>query len=335
MARRPTQVEKRAQRARQAQPQPSRAAASSASAATGTHGSTPAFELVDIPGKGIGVVAARDLKAGDLVLKESPVLVLESATAAPALDMAYSRLSDQDRERYDALYISEPNEMLPRELAIFKTNAIGLGVGSSKGGVFLNGSRFNHACNANCHRAWDDKQGVEWFIAMVDIEAGTELTISYIEYKATRAARQLELQATFGFDCTCDACTLGREETAVSDERRLKIKAISRSTEYLRLVDPLKLVRDVKVAFSLMEEEGILEGRADLAFECLSVCAYNGDRLNTRLWTDKTLELDRRESGIWSSMYRQMKGWQGTPTRHPGWNFSASKSGTKVLIGPN
>lgn len=117
--------------------------------------STPAYEKKDIPGKGIGLVATRHLKAGDLVLKDRPLVILENNgnhLATPAeLEFAYRKLSEADRQLYDSLSVSEANKDLSGSLAISKTNAIQLGVGSKMGGVFAEGSRFNHSCSPNCH----------------------------------------------------------------------------------------------------------------------------------------------------------------------------------------
>ncbi|GAA5997526.1 hypothetical protein JCM5350_002719 [Sporobolomyces pararoseus] len=294
-----------------------------------------AFEMKEIPGKGIGLLAVRDLKAGDLVLREAPILITEGRTTGDVVFKAYSKLSQSDKEAFDSLYCEEFTPRLPRFMGILKTNAIEVGVEEEgKVGVFVQGSRFNHSCSANVRKTWDLTEGVEWFIAMKDIKEGDELTQSYRDPRQKREKRKESLRAGYGFDCTCQVCSMDSERVTVSDGRREKIKELSQSTQALILKDPLKLVRNVKLALSLMEEEGVLEGRADLAFECLGVCAFYGDRFNTNRWIDKTLELDRYEGGIWSSRYRQMKSWKGQPTRHPGWNSIAAKSGARTLLGP-
>ncbi|GAA5947324.1 hypothetical protein JCM3765_001626 [Sporobolomyces pararoseus] len=295
----------------------------------------PAFEMKEIVGKGMGLVSVRDLKAGDLVLREAPILVTQGRTTGDVVYKAYSQLSELDKEAFDSLYCAEFTPKLPRFVGILKTNAIDVGLEEKgKVGVFIQGSRFNHSCSANVHKTWDETDGVEWFIARKDIKEGEELTVNYRDPREKREKRKELLQAGYGFDCSCEVCPMDPERVEISDGRREKIKELCQSTQALIVKDPLKLVRNAKLALSLMEEEGILEGRADLAVECLGVCSLNGDRFNTIRWIDKTLELDRCEGGIWSSRYRLMKSWKGQPTRHPAWNTIASKSGVKTLLGP-
>ncbi|GAA5875535.1 hypothetical protein JCM16303_000660 [Sporobolomyces ruberrimus] len=306
--------------------------------AASTDPSSPAFEKTDLPGKGTGMVAARDLKAGDLVLQECPLFAIKDAeylAQLGAIEDAYAKLSDQAKREYDSLYIAHPQRHFRKALAVFKTNAMQLGAGGRKAGIFLNGARFNHSCTPNCHRAWDEQNGVEWFIAMEDIKAGTELTISYAEVRVPKEQRQNTLQRHFGFVCTCKACSLGPEETLESDARRVEIKATDDSPNNLSKDDPLELVRRIKRSLALMEEEGLCGLKADLASECINLCTAYGDLENLNLWYDKALEYDRFESGIWSTKYHMITPWKGNLHLHPLLDTALNGSGRKVLEGPD
>ncbi|GAA6006451.1 hypothetical protein JCM11491_004965 [Sporobolomyces phaffii] len=241
-------------------------------------------------------------------------------TTPLVLKMAYSRLSDQDRERYDALYISAPNRMLPEELAIFRTNGFGFGAGNRRSGLFFTGSRFNHSCRPNVHRHWDEQKRCEWFIANRDVARGQELCISYQEIRASEQTRRRDLGRGYGFDCACEACTLSEEETSVSNARRVKIKSLDDSTIAQR-GRPDRLVPIVELVLQLLEEEDISTGAAELALDALTSFICMGDEPSASRWIDRFLELEKKQNGIWSSNYEQVAAWKGNLTRHPGWNF--------------
>lgn len=78
-------------------------------------------------------------------------------------------------------------------------------------GLYLNASRFNHACFPNVARfdAFDepgDTSTLLHFRAMDPIAAGTELTISYFPISLGRAERNRRLLGDYGFVCTCTRC---------------------------------------------------------------------------------------------------------------------------------
>jgi hypothetical protein len=52
------------------------------------------------------------------------------------------------------------------------------------------------------------------FTCMCDVEAGTELTISYTESDAMHTARLRTLAEDFGFSCGCDLCSAGMRTDA-------------------------------------------------------------------------------------------------------------------------
>lgn len=168
-----------------------------------------------------------------------------------------------------------------------------------------------------------------------DVKKGEELCIAYQETRASRKTRREGLKEYFGFDCTCSACSLSQEETKVSDTRRVQIKALDDFTTYLQS-KPLKLIETVNKIIRLLEEEELVTCRADAAFEAMSVCVWDGDRVNANRWIEQILEYQKVEAGIWSTKYRDIEVWKGNPTRHTDWNFNNRIIGTptRVLAGP-
>jgi hypothetical protein len=67
-------------------------------------------------------------------------------------------------------------------------------------------------------------------VAVRDIPAGSELTISYIYGGAARDSRQSQLRE-WGFTCTCQQCSLNTTESGASDNRLRQIKALEKEIE--------------------------------------------------------------------------------------------------------
>ena len=292
-------------------------------------------ELKEVDGKGLGVVAMRDIKAGELMLKETPFLVSSHDNDWPTLELAVNNLPPPQRAIYDALCTSTPYDHLPKALNIFKTNSFRLGMPTQQAGVFDRGSRFNHSCRPNCSSHWDDEQGVRWFIANREIRKGEEICITYGDIREARSERRKWLKTTFGFDCGCEACSYSDEQTSESDRRRIEIKQIEASTARTRL-QPLQLIKQVNIALKLQEEEGIVLGAASLAFEALTTAVWFGERMNGIRWIYRTLELLELECGKWSTRYKGVEAWKGEPTLHPSWNDACNQMGipSQVLAGP-
>ncbi|GAA5997524.1 hypothetical protein JCM5350_002718 [Sporobolomyces pararoseus] len=296
---------------------------------------TPVFEMKGIDGKGMGVVAIRDLEAGTLVLREVPIVVWNEEDGTSKLESLVSALSDRQRADYYSLYISPKAKKMEKALAVFRTNAMQLGPQSSKGGIFVEGSRFNHSCRPNVQRHWEEEQGVEWFILSHDVKKGEELCIAYQETRASRETRRERLWEGFGFECNCSACSLSEVETEVSDNHRVQIKALDNSLTSLQ-TQPLQLVKTVNRIIRLLKKEDLVTCRADAAFAAMGVCVWDGDRVNAGRWIERILEYEKVEAGVWSTKYREVEAWKDDPARHPAWSINSRMMGTppKVLAGP-
>ncbi|GAA5947321.1 hypothetical protein JCM3765_001625 [Sporobolomyces pararoseus] len=295
----------------------------------------PPFELKEIDGKGMGLVASRDLEPGTLVLKEVPIVVWSLEDNPVKLERRVSALTHEQRAQYNALAVCTTAEEEERSLAIFKTNSMQLGAGQDNCGVFLQGSRFNHSCTPNVQRHWDEEQGVEWFILSHQVKKGEELCITYQETRAARVTRRARLKEAFGFDCNCSTCSFSDLKVLISDTHRTQIKYLDESTSSLQS-KPLELIKTVNQIIHLLKEEELVTCRTDAAFEAMSACVWNGDRLNASRWIDRILDYEKVEAGVWSTKYRDVEAWKGDPTRHPAWNINSSMMGipSQVLVGP-
>ena len=139
---------------------------------------SPKLRIEAVPGKGVGVVARQDIEAGELLIRESPVLVVDQWTPHH-LVAAWQKLSPPDRTSYSLLANSHP-ELQP-VVGVALTNMIPLTREATKFGVFLTVARINHSCLANSNHYQENHSGdhTEAVRAVRNIAEGEEVTISY------------------------------------------------------------------------------------------------------------------------------------------------------------
>ena len=139
---------------------------------------SPKLRIEAVPGKGVGVVASQDIEAGELLIRESPVLVVDQWTPHHLL-AAWQKLSPPDRTSYSLLANSQP-ELQP-VVGVALTNMIPLNRTATKFGVFLTVARINHSCLANSNHYQENLTGdhSEAVRAVRRIARGEEITISY------------------------------------------------------------------------------------------------------------------------------------------------------------
>ncbi|KAL8278363.1 hypothetical protein RQP46_009255 [Phenoliferia psychrophenolica] len=217
---------------------------------TKTHVDTPSpqpFTVSEAPGKGLGVFASRDISAGEVIIRERPILLLsnESGTEEHNYDpghllrAAVASLSDSSRRKLLDLKNAFGNENgSDKDLlqGIFTTNsdvAI-LGIGDvelapvKSSAVFAPTiARFNHSCTPSASFHFDSQQFAGAIRVLREIKSGEEITISYTWTSYTRAERQSFLSRVHFFDCTCIACSLPPEFARESDRRRRMVTDIA------------------------------------------------------------------------------------------------------------
>lgn len=177
--------------------------------------------------KGHGVFATERIECGTRILKEKPVLTLprqqerDGKINYSILLSRFNALSDADKQLYlqlttselssadgvskDCFADSENLEMIISE--VFSNNMFehptrqrGKGVA-----VFLTASRINHSCLPSVIAASNPEDDTMTFHALRDIDAGEELTISYISAAMKFRSREDAIRK-YGFDCACPAC---------------------------------------------------------------------------------------------------------------------------------
>ncbi|KAK3376839.1 hypothetical protein B0T24DRAFT_677702 [Lasiosphaeria ovina] len=250
-----------------------------------------AFRIVDVPGKGKGVVAARRIAQHDEVMLDYAALLVDMAfaTDVPAwtgyrvLHTAAAQLADpasvlglgqssgqaadplENVLRTNAFHTilgGQPHMALyPLVSVRFRLwNVLALVRTSSQleryaDIVSVSNQRINHACKPNSYTRFIPQSIQVSVGAARDIEAGEEITISYITLGQTSAERHKALQQ-WGFNCTCALCTAGTEAVAASDARRRQVDALrGQAVEAFRRRKPYEALRLTRQVLGLLPAE--------------------------------------------------------------------------------
>ncbi|CAI6339158.1 unnamed protein product [Periconia digitata] len=196
-------------------------------------------------GKGLGVFARTNLPAGTIILRETPILTIPPPIIKKGAGYPMPAISSAVRAEFRNLPSSSQSEILtlhhhafPGEPEkgegwtdilgyIFRTNAYNTGTNI---GLFPRIARINHSCRPNAAYTWNARSGQRIVYASRAIEAGEEISDSYISLLLPRAERRKRL-ARYGFECTCEACSLAGKKLKESDDRRMEIASAFKMLE--------------------------------------------------------------------------------------------------------
>lgn len=195
------------------------------------------------PGKGMGMFARRNLKAGEAVFTEA-ALIATTDSSPIQICRQVCDLNQHGKSEYRFLRHSAPEDILAKylislcednkdhatgepivhqlhvargskDVAIFWNNCFTYRHRSTDTvdtqGVFAHSARLNHSCNPNCYVSWNEAldQGKLCTRAIRDIYEDEELLICYDENELlleSLQARTRSLKEKYGFDCDCEAC---------------------------------------------------------------------------------------------------------------------------------
>ena len=196
---------------------------------TGSGGGSGAVKVASLPGKGLGVVAARPIRRGEPLFTERPIA--EVVQHGPSRSERTTELcGDKQAALAQLLSLSQACPgATPVERAI---NTNGFVLRDTTGRApplrrtlcFPTISRVNHSCVPNAEFTWYVRDGAACVRATRDVAPGEEVTIDYGAPDGPRALRREHLRRTFRFECTCERCAAERqgehEETAQLKESR-------------------------------------------------------------------------------------------------------------------
>ena len=171
--------------------------------------------VVQDPGAGLGVVATRDIAAGECLLQEQPLLLL-TPDGAGRYNGAFRGDPEHAKLLLSTLSAAKPGA---GELgSVIETNGIVIRDGAAAAFTAVHHliSRCNHSCAPNAAFSWDAEAGVGRLHAALPIRAGAAVEFNY-GARGSRARRQQRLQQRFCFACACELCSLSGAALEASD----------------------------------------------------------------------------------------------------------------------
>ncbi|KAF2967213.1 hypothetical protein GQX73_g6378 [Xylaria multiplex] len=281
--------------------------------------------IIEIPGKGKGLVANRTIRKGEAIMAARPALLVhrDAFSELPLedifhlMDVAVNNLPKPRKESY----LAQAGTMGGHKITdILFTNSFQVAVGGHDGfhyGNFPEVSLLNHDCRPNL-AFFIDRNLTHYTHAVRDIEPGEELTISYIDPLQVRSVRQERTRNTLGFSCACSHCTLSENDADASDARLLTMSRIESELadfssqasspalieEYLSLYRREGLEHNLAGAYTLAALNYNLFGKADMA----------------KKYAQLSVEAGLLESGPDAADVREMKTLADYPESHWSWN---------------
>ncbi|OTA68672.1 SET domain-containing protein [Hypoxylon sp. EC38] len=209
----------------------------------------PVYEVIDIPGKGKGVVATRQINRAEPIIADWAALVVDlnfptsvkRAQGYQLLHVAVDQLSDPDR-----VLLLARNNVFSADIVedVLRTNAFSFTVaGETHMALYPQVARVNHACRPNAFIRFTPSSLAVSIVALKDIEPGEEITLTYVPMGKTREERRAGL-LKWGFISS-------KAEVAASDYRREKIKQLRQ--EVMEAVEAWDGTRAVKLTHEILE----------------------------------------------------------------------------------
>jgi len=169
----------------------------------------------------MGVVATRPIVKGEEVLSEAPLFTQQLSQNVQTIADSLSPKQPTKNASSSIWQLSQGET--PPLVGIFQTNVLPAatmathGEIASKGGLFLQGSRFNSSCVPNVSNYWNERRQVIGFELWGISRKGRSLCISYTSEMKSHDSRKSKLRKNFGFECHCAACSLSGDELRASD----------------------------------------------------------------------------------------------------------------------
>ncbi|KAI9648889.1 hypothetical protein NHQ30_001455 [Ciborinia camelliae] len=266
---------------------------------------TPLYALQDIPGKGKGLVAIQNIVKGTRIISEEPVITTSSLSdehsiqrMVRSISQKVDALANDQRQRFLSLHNIYPYKNATEQyLGIFKTNGLPIEDDGIEGGIFLEASRINHACNNNAQKSWNRNIKQHTVHALKDISKGEEITIYYLGVDKDRESRRQALQEKFGFECMCNLCSLPLEQSKASDKRLndiLRLESLIDGPGLIGIIDnPLKSLRyvDQQVRLYIEGQDRVDSGLGRAYFDAAQIAIFNGDLARGRVFAERAVSV--------------------------------------------
>jgi len=210
------------------------------------------YEVKEFPGKGMGLVAKTHIRRGDLIMANTPSLMIDYRSFEELTKEEYLQLQVHAVDYLPAPHRSAVLNLsthdgaagLPPTAVVEKiasTNAFDIDPDTDDAEqdngfyvVFPEIARMNHDCRPNADYRFSYQTLTQYIHATRPINPGEEITLSYINPIMRHEARVKKLKGTWGFQCACDLCTRSRPRVEASDARIRQIKELTKELRSYR-----------------------------------------------------------------------------------------------------
>jgi len=190
------------------------------------------YKIVKINGKGFGVVAARVIKQGEVIIREKASLMLplkcHNKNKASELMQQFKLLNEKEQNAILNLHGEKSSTIsLDEKLQdIFECNGIEV-IPVNCVALYKTIPRLNHSCCPNVVWSWvKDNYNVKEIRALTTIQTGEELCANYIDsFEGTLASKEERHRRLrkWNFICSCQICSLPSAELEENDKMREKL----------------------------------------------------------------------------------------------------------------
>lgn len=304
-------------------------------------------KVVEIDGRGLGVVATRNIKCGELIIQEKPLidtsgwhsdvklteddlvlvhyfsalnLVAKQKLVCRIKTVRSGYLKSDQQEKIMALH--DAFEEITGKKSVygcFITNTLARGNNSDDSVLCDIISRFNHSCVPNVSHFW--VHPYERMVAMRNITEGEELFTSYGEMFSCKDQRREVMKLKYGFDCNCTCCNLPVTAQRASDYCRLRLNEIDEYIGKAGVLNPCKGLELLEEFLEILKIEGL-----DIPVNLLRA-GYNGyqiacaaaDLSKAKKYIKLAYDNFLACEGEGSDTVIKMKGFLESPKSHPSW----------------
>jgi len=199
--------------------------------------------VTEIPGKGRGLVAARDIKQGELIFTDKPVITVNSdfetgdwktnfMVNMDSVLRQLDKLPSEAKQQFDKMQFPKTDEdvdgvlnheanrnLLTMKKFLLNSRRRTSEVHTKCTSLYLNIVLVNHSCAPNAAegnlKPYDESKSVE-VRAIKSIVKGDEVTICYendfSNFCCCFGGRREKIKENFGFDCNCQYCASPDQE---------------------------------------------------------------------------------------------------------------------------
>ncbi|KAL7927484.1 hypothetical protein ACQKWADRAFT_276861 [Trichoderma austrokoningii] len=293
------------------------------------------YTIQPVPGMGLGLIATKNIPKGARILSELPLFtpvcgLLDGEAFINHISNALKDLGEDKERAFLNLHNAYGTDDDPLR-GIAQSNMLPLGHDTLDYGLFLTAARINHSCRPNAHKSWNDNIGRLTVHAVCDIEAGEEITISYLQTVQPYVERKALLEH-FRFECGCKLCSAPPQQCLKSDLAMLTINEMERemmaSLPGIHYTDGLALAHDM---FTELENKGAWDARfAGVYYIAFVLAVWHGDRTRAKIFAARAYAARVVFEGDDNPLAMFLAECAKEPARHPHYRPSGDDDAMEV-----